>query len=107
MRITISLPDQLASRFLALVPNRESSATIARLLEQELMQRESALAQACLAAWGNLVGKPGADVKSGHGCVAKFAESEPDRGSCPGLRREEAAIVRIPRQSGSWPVLAI
>jgi hypothetical protein len=36
MRITIFLPDQLASRFLALVPNRERSATIARLLEQEL-----------------------------------------------------------------------
>jgi len=50
MRITISLPDQLASRFLALVPNRERSATIARLLEQELAQRESALEQACLAA---------------------------------------------------------
>jgi hypothetical protein len=58
MRITISLPDQLASRFLALVPNRERSATIAWLLEQELTQRESALTQACLAAWGNLVGKP-------------------------------------------------
>jgi metal-responsive CopG/Arc/MetJ family transcriptional regulator len=53
MRITISLPDQLASRFLALVPNRERSATIARLLEQELAQRESALEQACLAANAN------------------------------------------------------
>ena len=50
MRITISLPDQLASRFLAIVPNRKRSATIARLLEQELAQRESALEQACLAA---------------------------------------------------------
>jgi hypothetical protein len=50
MRITISLPDQLASRFLTLVPNRERSATIARLLEQELAQRESALEQACIAA---------------------------------------------------------
>ena len=50
MRITISLPDQLASRFLALVPSRERSATIARLLEHELTQREGALEQACLAA---------------------------------------------------------
>ena len=50
MRITISLPDHLASRFLALVPSRERSATIARLLEHELAQRESALKQACLAA---------------------------------------------------------
>ena len=50
MRITISLPDQLASRFLALIPSRERSATIVRLLEQELAQRASALEQACLAA---------------------------------------------------------
>jgi hypothetical protein len=50
MRITLSLLDQLASRFLALVPNQERSATIARLLEQELAQRESALEQACLEA---------------------------------------------------------
>ena len=39
MRITISLPDHLASRFFALVSSRERSATIARLLEQELAQR--------------------------------------------------------------------
>ena len=50
MRITISLPDQLASRFFALVSSRERSATIARLLEQELAQRQHALEQACLAA---------------------------------------------------------
>jgi metal-responsive CopG/Arc/MetJ family transcriptional regulator len=50
MRITISLPEQLASRFLALVPSRERSATIAQLLERELAQRERALEQACLAA---------------------------------------------------------
>jgi hypothetical protein len=39
--MTISLPDQLASRILTLVPNRECSATIAWLLEQEFAQRES------------------------------------------------------------------
>src|SRR5262249_51947989 len=50
MRITISLPDHLASRFFALVSSRERSATIARLLEQELALREHALEQACLAA---------------------------------------------------------
>src|SRR3989442_6360040 len=50
MRITISLPDHLASRFFALVSSHERSATIARLLEQELAQREHALEQACLAA---------------------------------------------------------
>ena len=50
MRMTISLPDQLVSRLLVLVPNRERSAIIVRLLEQELMQRESALEQAYLAA---------------------------------------------------------
>ena len=50
MRMTVSLPDQLASRFLMLMPNRERSATIAWFLKQELAQRESALEQACLAA---------------------------------------------------------
>ena len=50
MRITISLPDHLASRFFALISSRERSATIARLLEQELAQREHALEEACLAA---------------------------------------------------------
>ena len=44
------MPDQLASRSLTLVLNRERSATIARLLEQEFAQRESALEQACLEA---------------------------------------------------------
>jgi hypothetical protein len=50
MRITISLPDPLATRFFALVASRERSATIARLLEQELSRREQVLEQACLAA---------------------------------------------------------
>ena len=50
MRITISLPEPLAARFFALVSSRERSATIARLLEQELARREQALEQACLAA---------------------------------------------------------
>jgi hypothetical protein len=48
MCMTISLPGQLASRSLTLVLNRERLATIARLLEQEFAQRESALEQACL-----------------------------------------------------------
>ena len=48
--MTISLPGQLASRSLTLVLNRERLATIARLLEQEFAQCESALEQACLAA---------------------------------------------------------
>ncbi|MBI3249001.1 MAG: hypothetical protein HYZ50_21065 [Deltaproteobacteria bacterium] len=50
MRITLTLPDQLAKRFLVTVPSRERSATIVHLLEQELAQREQALEAACLAA---------------------------------------------------------
>jgi len=50
MRMTNSLPAQLASRFLTHGPHRERSVTIARLLEQELAQREFALEQACLTA---------------------------------------------------------
>lgn len=50
MRITLSLPDSLARRFLANIPIRERSATVARLLEKELAEREEALQAACLAA---------------------------------------------------------
>jgi|GEM_PF-902845 metal-responsive CopG/Arc/MetJ family transcriptional regulator len=50
MRITLSLPDSLAQRFLASIPIRERSATVARLLEKELAEREKALQAACLAA---------------------------------------------------------
>jgi len=50
MRITLSLPDSLAQRFLANIPIRERSATVARLLEKELAEREKALQAACLAA---------------------------------------------------------
>lgn len=50
MRMTFSLPDALARRFLAGVPFRERSATIAKLLEQELAKRDNALAATCQAA---------------------------------------------------------
>lgn len=50
MRITLTIPDQLAKRFLVTVPSRERSAIIAHLLEQELTQREQALEAVCLAA---------------------------------------------------------
>ena len=50
MRISVSLPDRLAERFLARVPPRQRSATIARLLEHELEEREKDLADACRAA---------------------------------------------------------
>ena len=50
MRITVSLPDPLAERFLALVPNRERSSTVARLLERELASRERELEEACRSA---------------------------------------------------------
>ena len=49
MRITLSLPDHLA-RFLAAVPSRRRSATVAGLLERELATHESQLERACQAA---------------------------------------------------------
>ena len=48
--MTFSLPDALAQRFLASVPSRERSATIAKLLEVELAKRDHALEAACHAA---------------------------------------------------------
>jgi metal-responsive CopG/Arc/MetJ family transcriptional regulator len=50
MRVTLTLPDHLAKRFLVTIPSRERSATVARLLEQDLARREQALEAACLAA---------------------------------------------------------
>lgn len=50
MRVTLTLPDHIAKRFLVAIPSRERSATVARLLEQELAQREQVLEAACLAA---------------------------------------------------------
>ena len=50
MRITLSLPDHLAARFLAAVPSRRRSATVAKLLERELATHESQLERACHAA---------------------------------------------------------
>jgi metal-responsive CopG/Arc/MetJ family transcriptional regulator len=50
MRITLSLPDDLARRFLAAVGNRQRSRLVARLLEEELGRRESDLERACRAA---------------------------------------------------------
>ena len=50
MRLTISLPDQLAHKFLATVPSRQRSATIARLLAYELARCEQSIEAACHAA---------------------------------------------------------
>jgi hypothetical protein len=50
MRITVSLPDALGHRFLASVPSQQRSATLARLVEEELARRAADLEKACLAA---------------------------------------------------------
>lgn len=50
MRITLSLPDGLARRFLAAIPDRKRSALVARLLEEELRRYEQDLERACRAA---------------------------------------------------------
>ena len=50
MRITLSIPDQIARRFQAAVPPRQRSRVVTALLTQDLEKRENALEQACLAA---------------------------------------------------------
>lgn len=50
MRITVSLPDPIAQRFLAAVPSRQRSATVARLLERELARCSVSLEAACHTA---------------------------------------------------------
>ena len=50
MRMTFSFPDELANRFLASAPSRQRSATLARLLEQELETRRQQMIASCIAA---------------------------------------------------------
>jgi len=50
MRITLSIPDEVAHRFQAAVPVRKRSRLVTRLLEQELKERDNSLAIACRAA---------------------------------------------------------
>jgi len=50
MRITLSIPDRVASRFRAAVPARQRSKLVTRLLEQELVGRDDSLAAACRSA---------------------------------------------------------
>ncbi len=50
MRITLSVPDEIARRFQASVPPRQRSRLVTRLLEQELAKRDNSLADACRAA---------------------------------------------------------
>ena len=50
MRITLSIPDHVARRFRAIVPPRQRSKLVTRLLEQELVERDEALAAACRSA---------------------------------------------------------
>lgn len=50
MRMTISIPDQLAKRFQAAVPPRHRSRVLAGLLTQELKKKEEALEAVCLSA---------------------------------------------------------
>ena len=50
MRITLSIPDEVARRFQAAVPPRQRSRLVTRLLKQELKDRDNSLAAACRAA---------------------------------------------------------
>jgi metal-responsive CopG/Arc/MetJ family transcriptional regulator len=50
MRLTLSIPDAIAYRFQVVVPARQRSKLVCRLLEQNLAEREDLLALACRAA---------------------------------------------------------
>ena len=50
MRITISIPDAVAHRFQAVVPPRQRSRLVSRLIEASLASHEDALVAACRAA---------------------------------------------------------
>lgn len=48
-KVLISLPDQLASRMKATIPERQRSKIVASLLEAEITRREKALYECALA----------------------------------------------------------
>jgi len=50
MRITLSIPDAVAHRFQAIVPPRQRSRLVSRLIEASLASHEDALVAACRAA---------------------------------------------------------
>jgi len=50
MRITLSIPDEVAERFRSAIPPRKRSGVVVRLIERELAQRDKTLAAACIAA---------------------------------------------------------
>ena len=53
MRLTLSIPDDIAERFQAIVPARNRSSLVTKLLIRELEQYEDKLIQACHAANNN------------------------------------------------------
>ena len=50
MRITLSIPNPIAERFRIVVPQRQRSRLVVRLLEQELAKHDDAMAASCRAA---------------------------------------------------------
>lgn len=50
MRLTLSVPDAVARRFQLVVPPRQRSRLVTRLLEEVLSKHEDSLAAACRAA---------------------------------------------------------
>jgi hypothetical protein len=50
MRMTLSIPDDIAERFQVVVPARRRSSLITELIERELKKHESRLTCACRAA---------------------------------------------------------
>ncbi|MDQ6959301.1 MAG: hypothetical protein Q9M24_09355 [Mariprofundaceae bacterium] len=50
MRITLSIPDEVAERFRSAIPPRKRSSVVVHLIERELDQRDKILAAACIAA---------------------------------------------------------
>lgn len=50
MRITLSIPDDVGHRFQAVIPPRQRSQLVTRMLQDILNEHDDALASACRAA---------------------------------------------------------
>jgi hypothetical protein len=61
-KVLISLPDQLANRMKATIPDRQRSKVITSLLEAEVLKREKALYECALAVESDIALKTDMDA---------------------------------------------
>lgn len=78
-KVLISLPDQLATRMKATIPERQRSKIVAALLEAEITKREKALYECALAVENDVALK--ADMTAWDETLTDGLDDESSQGS--------------------------